>query len=49
MIKILRVYFTFVSLHRQLNGVVMPNSLSTNSLTCSAFFCSVDGDVLPIM
>lgn len=41
--------FTFVSLHKQLNGVVMPNSLSTCSRTCSAFFCSAAGDVQPIM
>jgi hypothetical protein len=41
--------FTFVSLHKQLNGVVIPNSLSINSRTCSAFFCSADADVQPII
>ena len=44
-----RVFRTFVSLQRQLNGVVMPSSLSIDSRTCSAFFCSADGDVEPIM
>ncbi len=41
--------FTFVSLHKQLNGVVIPNSLSIDSLTCSAFFCSTEGAVQPII